>query len=128
MATYISDSSLTILTDKGSVSFRSMGVRGRYALRTDNPEIMAIIERMPSYKDGFISKVEPVRESSVRADEPESSSAESGVDVVLGVRNARQALDWLVEHRGERKRVLSKSKIRELAVGHGVEFPDWPED
>lgn len=112
MATYISNNSLSLYTKTGILQSRPYG--SKYKIVTDDVGVMAIIERMPEYKHGFIYKLtEPAKEEKPAEDSPRK------------VKNAKQAMEWLVKNKGEKRGVYSKEQIRAIAEKHGVEFPNW---
>lgn len=112
MATYISNRSITLYTKTAIVSSTSYG--SKYRLVTDDSEAIAAIERMPGFRKGSIYKLdEPAEEEKPAEDSPRK------------VKNAKQAIEWLVRNKGEKRGVYTKEQIRALAEKHGVEFPNW---
>lgn len=113
MATYISNKSITLYTQSSVID--SVNYGSKHKIVTDDAGVMAIIERMPEFKNGFIIKVD---ESS----EPDAPAKEESP---YKVKNAKQAMEWLVRNKGEKRGVYTKEQIRALAEKHGVEFPNW---
>lgn len=63
-------------------------------------------------------------------EEPKSNAPEFPIagegekEVVETVENCKQALDWLVEHKGVKRGVMSREQIVALGAECGVEFPN----
>ncbi len=109
---YITSLNLSLLSPFGSLRFERMG-DGHYRYVSRSADESAFIESLSLYKNGDIFRREVV------------SSAPLSVEDVEYVTNAKQALEWLVKNKGEKRGVLSKEQIRALAEKHGVSFPNW---
>ena len=110
--TYISKRELTVYTPVGVLRWRNIG--RLYAFTTSDSSVMSVIESLPDYKDGLMYK-------QVNEDKPAAAAIESP----MKVKNAKQAIEWLVRNKGEKRGVYTKEQIRALAEKHGVEFPNW---
>lgn len=117
MTHYRSKRKLIVFTDKGTVE--SKAYAGAYRLSTDDPNVMRRIEAMQEYKFGQIYKYTDEQVAAAKANEP------SDDDSPKKVKNAKQALEWLVRNKGEKRGVFSSAEIRAMAEKHGVEFPKW---
>lgn len=113
MATYISNIDITFLVNDVTVNAVDCG-GGKYKIVTDDVDVISVIEGMPEFKHGFIFKM-PTR----------TPVSPSPADPASKVKNAKQAMEWLVRNKGEKRGVYSKEQIRALAEKHGVEFPNW---
>lgn len=113
MATYISNTNITLLVKDSIINSVDCG-GGKYKIVTDDADVIDVIENMREFKYGFIFKV---------ATPPAPSPVKS--DSASKVKNAKQAMEWLVRNKGEKRGVYSKEQIRALAEKHGVEFPNW---
>ena len=111
--TYIANRVLYLMSPWGIIDFVSQGTGSIYV--TDQEHIQSFIERTGEYRNGVIvlreAKLDPAK---IVDTDPASK-----------VKNAKQAIEWLVRNKGEKRGFYTKEKIRELAATHGVEFPNW---
>lgn len=112
MVVYYSPKEIILLTPEGAVTFENVG--SAYRLKTNDESIMARVEALPGFKQGLIHK-------EIVEDEPVPVVEESP----RKVKNAKQAIEWLVRNKGEKRGVYTKEQIRALAAKHGVEFVNW---
>lgn len=111
--TYIANRVLILMSPWGMIDFFAQGTGSMYI--TDKEHIQSFIERTSEFKNGVI-KLREGKLDPAKIVDP---------DPVTKVKNAKQAIEWLVRNKGEKRGFYTKEKIRELAAKHGVEFPNW---
>ena len=111
--TYIANRVLILMSPWGMIDFFPQGIGAMYI--TDKEHIQSFIESTSEFKSGAIVLHESKLDSKKIVD----------TDPVDKVKNAKQAIEWLVRNKGEKRGFYTKEKIRELAAKHGVEFPNW---
>ncbi len=108
---YTSKMPLLLMSPVGTIEFINAG--NTYEFCTDDIGLQAFIERTGKYRSGGITMHEVKDEQPAKEESPTK------------VKNAKQAMEWLVKNKGEKRGVYSKEQIRALGKKHGVEFPNW---
>lgn len=98
----------------GIIEFMSQGTGSVYI--TDQEHIQRFIESTGEFKNGVIVLHGVAEQVPAKAVD---------TDPARKVKNAKQAIEWLVRNKGEKRGVYTKEQIRALAAKHGVEFVNW---
>ncbi len=119
----------SILSPWGSICFEAAG-DGTYFYVPKSEKEKSYIKNTGFFKRGDITaegdeseKAPEVAFAPVADAAVEPEAVEPSVEVVDTVANVKEAMDWLVEHKGVKRRIISRGALVEWAATLGVEFP-----